>query len=317
MPFLNRAKAAIKAFIHPAAIQSLPPTPVIQCPAEIQLVEPGQLLQGKTVLITGAGRNIGRAIALECASQGATVYFIELDKTLCYQLEQTLAEMGNSGQGFLCDITQQAQIDQVCQQLQTMQIQIDVLINNVGIHLPTSAYHLDPQEWQQTYQTNVFGPVYLSHLISRSMVKQKTAGSLIFISSIHQWVPVGCAGYSSSKAAIGGIIQELAIELAPYNIRVNGIAPGWASVDEDGRPRLDQRGQLHQTTIPPQYIGRAAVYLSANYFSQYTTGTVLKVDSGLSLMHRTVPIFQEIPHHVETDPIAAPTKNPVPATAMA
>ncbi len=283
----TRLKAAVKTLLLPP---SPPPSPkIVPAPPDVQLVQPGELLQGKNVLITGAGRNIGRAIALESAQQGANIYFIEKNETLCQQLEQTLTAMGNPGKGFVCDITNPEAIDAVWQQLSTIPIKIDVLINNVGIHLPTSIRHLNRQEWQTTYQTNVFGPVYLTHLISQAMVQQQLAGNIIFISSIHQWVPVGCAGYSSSKAAIGSIIQELAIELAPHGIRVNGVAPGWTALDDADLPRPDPRGQLHETTIPPQYLGRAAVYLAADYFSQYTTGTVLKVDSGLSLMHRTVP----------------------------
>jgi NAD(P)-dependent dehydrogenase (short-subunit alcohol dehydrogenase family) len=285
MSISTRIKAAIKALIFPS-----PQIKIVQAPPNLQLVEQGKLLQGKNVLITGAGQNIGRSIAIECAQQGANIYFIEIDRNLCQQLEETLLEIGNQGKGFVCDITSNEQIDDVWQQLCQMQIEIDVLVNNVGIHLPTSIYHLNLQEWHKTYQTNVFGPVYLTHLISQSMAQRKIVGNIIFISSIHQWIPIGCAGYSSSKAAIGAIIQELAIELAPFGIRVNGIAPGWVKLDQEAQTLSDLKGQLHQTSIPPQYIGRAVVYLAADYFSQYTTGTVLKVDSGLALMHRTVYI---------------------------
>ena len=292
MSFLNslklRVRAAGNAFLRPLPPPS--PSPSVCLVKDLQLVEPGQLLRGKNVLITGAGRNIGRSIALECAQQGANIYFIEIDQELCQQLEKTLADRGAIAKGFVCDITNQIGIDDLWQTFLNMKVSIDILVNNVGIHLPTSLHHLNLQEWQTSYETNIFGPVYLTHLVSQAMLQQQISGNIIFISSIHQWIPVGCAGYSSSKAAIGAIIQELAIELAPHSIRVNGIAPGWVAVDESGLPTSDRRGQLHQTSIPPQYIGRAAVYLAADYFSQYTTGTVLKVDTGLSLTHRTIPL---------------------------
>lgn len=285
-----RIRAAVRAFVSPPDSQSQTNVRSIQYPPDIQLVTMGSLLKGKNVLITGAGRNIGRAIALECIQQGANVYFIEIDPELKQKLEKDLKAVGGCCQGFICDITNFAQIDQVFQGLTKMDIAIDVLINNVGIHLPSSIRKFDLAEWQTTYQTNVLGPVYLTHLFAQEMIHKQIMGNIIFLSSIHQWIPVGCAGYSSSKAAIGMTIQELAIELAPMNIRVNGIAPGWTFIDDNGIPIPDQRGQLYETSIPPQYIGRAAVYLASNYFSQYTTGTVLKVDSGLSIMHRTVPI---------------------------
>jgi NAD(P)-dependent dehydrogenase (short-subunit alcohol dehydrogenase family) len=293
MSFSTRLKAAAKAFLFPPSPAAMvTPCPARPIPPDIQLIQPGKLLQGKNILVTGAGRNIGWAIAMESAQQGANIYFIEKDETLCQQLEKALLEVGNLSKGFVCDITNLEQIDDVCQRLSEMSVTIDVLINNVGIHLPTSIQQFNLQEWQTTYQTNIVGPVYLTHLISQTMVQQKVAGNIIFVSSIHQWIPLGCAGYTSSKASIGIIIEELAIELAPHTIRVNGIAPGWTGLDDSGLPSPNRRGQLHELYIPPQYLGRAAVYLAADYFSQYTTGTVLKVDSGLSLMHRTVPIPQ-------------------------
>ena len=78
-------------------------------------------------------------------------------------------------------------------------------------------------------------------------------------------------------------IKELAIDLAPYNIRVNGIAPGWVEEDYKNQPKPHPYTPLRQSSINPRYIGRAAVYLAADYFSRFTTGTVLTIDAGLSL----------------------------------
>ncbi len=285
-----RIRAAVHAFMSPPESQSQTNVCSIQYPPDIQLVAMGSLLKGKNVLITGAGRNIGRAIALECIQQGANIYFIEIDQELKQKLEQDLKAIGGFCQGFVCDITNFAQIDQVFQGLTEIDVTIDVLINNVGITLPSSIKKFALAEWQTTYQTNILGPVYLTHLLAQEMIQKQIMGNMIFLSSIHQWIPLGYACYSSSKAAIGMIIQELAVELAPMNIRVNGIAPGWIGLDDNNTPIPDHKGQLYGTKIPPQYIARAAIYLASNYFSQYTTGTVLKIDSGLSLMHRTVPI---------------------------
>ena len=291
----RRLKAAKESFLSPECSAEIDPNKTIKpldIQPDIQLVKPGQLLEGKTILLTGAGQNIGRSIAIECVQQGAIVYYLEKDAILAQQTEQILSELGNVGRGFVCDITCRQEVDKALTLMKEMNVKLDVLVNNVGIHLPTSIYELDLQKWEKSYQTNVFSAVYLTHVVSQTMVQQKVTGNFIFLSSIHQKIPIGCAGYSSSKAAIGMMIEELAIELAPFGIRVNGIAPGWTGVDEEGHPYPDRRGHLHQTSIPPQYIGRAAVYLASDYYSQYTTGTVLKVDSGLSLMHRAVPMPQ-------------------------
>ncbi len=79
------------------------------------------------------------------------------------------------------------------------------------------------------------------------------------------------------------IVKELAIELGAYRIRVNGIAPSWAQADEHGMPKPNKFAPLYKTSIPPEFIGRAAVYLASDYFSYCTTGTVLTVDGGVFL----------------------------------
>jgi NAD(P)-dependent dehydrogenase (short-subunit alcohol dehydrogenase family) len=84
------------------------------------------------------------------------------------------------------------------------------------------------------------------------------------------------------------IIKELAVDLAPYKIRVNGIAPGWVAEDEQKQPLSIEYSLLHNCSISPCYIGRAAVYLASDYFSKFTTGTVLKIDGGTTLYNHRV-----------------------------
>jgi NAD(P)-dependent dehydrogenase (short-subunit alcohol dehydrogenase family) len=122
------------------------------------------------------------------------------------------------------------------------------------------------------------------------MIEAGIQGSITFISSIHQWVVMRDAAYSSSKAALGMLIKELAISLAPHKIRVNGIAPGYVAENEQGESISDRYAPLYKSSIGPCYIGRAAVYLASEYFSKFTTGTVLKIDAGLSLYNHMVDI---------------------------
>lgn len=152
----------------------------------------------------------------------------------------------------------------------------------------TDIKDLDLGEWQKTFNTNDFGPMYLTKLISQMMVTNNIQGSIIFITSMHQWEIARWPSYSSSKAAIGMIIQELAVELAPSKIRVNGLAPGWVAEDEQGNPFTHRYSPLNSSSINPHYIGRAAVYLASDYFSKFTTGTVIKIDAGLSLYNHRV-----------------------------
>jgi NAD(P)-dependent dehydrogenase (short-subunit alcohol dehydrogenase family) len=252
-----------------------------------------KLLEGKNVLITGAGRNIGRSLAIEMAKQGANIFFTEINQKLCTELEQEVNEFGVRSRGFLSDISKVENTDSIFSELVKNGVSVDILVNNVGIKFrgENIKYHFDLEEWQRTFNTNVFGPMYLTTLVSNTMMNRDIHGSIIFITSLHQWTFYGIQSYSSSKAALGMIIKELALELAPYKIRVNGIAPGWIGVDEQGNPYHHKNTPLHNSSIDPCYIGRAAVYLASDYFSHFTTGTVLKIDAGLSLHnHRSLSL---------------------------
>ncbi|HEY9302210.1 MAG TPA: SDR family oxidoreductase [Phormidium sp.] len=282
----NRLKSALKGFINPPTI----PKTVTPKPApEPSVVLNNQLLAGKNVLITGAGRNIGRSIAVEMAKQGANIFFTDIVEERCTNLQKKLNEYQIESKGFLYDISKTEESDDLYSLLKNYKINIDILVNNVGIKFEkTDIKNLDLGEWQKTFNTNVFGPMYLTKLISQMMVTNNIQGSIIFITSMHQWEIARWPSYSSSKAAIGMIIQELAVELAPSKIRVNGLAPGWVAEDEQGNPFTHRYSPLNNSSINPHYIGRAAVYLASDYFSKFTTGTVIKIDAGLSLYNHRV-----------------------------
>jgi NAD(P)-dependent dehydrogenase (short-subunit alcohol dehydrogenase family) len=251
-----------------------------------------KLLPGKNALITGAGGTIGRSIAIEMAKQGANIFFTEIDKGKCNSLEKELQKYQVISQGLLSDITSNQDINHLLASLLKEQVAIDILVNNVGIDMDTSIKKLDLDVWKRVYHTNIFGPLDLTQHISKMMVDHQIEGSVIFITSIHQWIVRRGAGYSSSKAALGMIIKELALELAPYKIRVNGIAPGYVREDKDGKPLPHQYTPLHNTSINSCFIGRAAVYLASDFFSKMTTGTVIKIDAGLSLYNH---LLHQIP----------------------
>lgn len=283
--FKTRLKAALTSFINP----DTPPKILIHKQVTPSVVLDNQLLAGKNVLITGAGRNIGRSIALEMAKQGANIFFTDILEERCINLEKELQAYPVQAKSFVSDISKPEETEALYTSLVNHEIKIDILVNNVGINLGTKRVQdLDIGEWQQTFNTNVFAPMYLTKLIAKMMISNQINGSIIFITSMHQWELGRWAHYSSSKAALGMIIKELAVELAPNGIKVNGIAPGWVAEDEKGNPFSHEYTLLHQSSINPDYIGRAAVYLASDYFSMFTTGTVIKIDAGLSLYNYRV-----------------------------
>jgi NAD(P)-dependent dehydrogenase (short-subunit alcohol dehydrogenase family) len=268
-----------------SGIRVYPVIPAQDCQPSI--VMENKLLWGKNVLVTGAGRNIGRSIALEMGRQGANIFFTDIDADRCSHVERELQDIGVKAKGFVSDISNVNESDGVYESLVQSHTVIDVLVNNVGIHCEREGIdYIEKDWWDKTFHTNVFGPMYLTRCISQMMKQNNICGNIIFLSSIHQFTPSRSMSYSSSKAALGIIIKELALELAGNNIRVNGIAPGWVKVDEQGNPYTFTFAPLHGSTIHPCYIGRAAVYLASEFFSEFTTGTLITIDAGLSLHNR-------------------------------
>lgn len=252
-----------------------------------------RLLKNKNILITGAGRNIGKSIALEVAREGGNVYFTDIDPAGVENLKSELSTYSVACEGFVSDISKFGDIDQLCKILADQEISIDVLINNVGVGSVIGRItDFEIDEYQRVFGTNFFGPLHLTKMISQRMIDRHIEGSIVFITSIHQWTVRRFPAYSSSKAALGMMIKELAVDLAPYGIRVNGIAPGYVEEDKDHKPFPHKYTPLHQTSINPCYVGRAAIYLVSEWFSKFTTGTILKIDAGLSLYNH---LMDEIP----------------------
>lgn len=231
-------------------------------------MQPGSLLAGKNVLVTGAGRNIGKAIAQECAAQGAYVYALDKDAETAHRTAEQV-----HGTPIVADIR-----DDPRPWLERLPV-VDVLVNNVGRN--TQGVVADP--WHTVFEANVFAPMRLTAAVTEGM-RARGSGTIIFISSIHQHVPRGDPPYAASKAAVAAIVAELALELASSGIRVNAVAPGWTKADASGVAVPDRRQVLQGVSVPPEYIGRAVVYLASEYFSLHTTGSIVTVDSGLSLL---------------------------------
>lgn len=245
----------------------------------------GELLAGHCVLITGAGRNIGRAIALEMARQGATILFTETNPERAASLEREMAQMGVRSWGLPQDAADPGQIPALCHAIKALGMTVDLLVNNAALQVEKGFLALEATEWQRSCTANIIGPSQLSRAIAAALIADRRSGSILFITSVHEWEPSLWPAYSSAKAALGMMIREMAVELAPHDIRVNGIAPGWVTED----CRISRLSPLHGSSIDPVYIGRAAVFLSSEHHSRYTTGTVLTVDAGLSLLsNRTV-----------------------------
>ncbi|MFT6033140.1 MAG: NAD(P)-dependent dehydrogenase (short-subunit alcohol dehydrogenase family) [Arenicella sp.] len=270
----------------------------------IQVV--GELLKNKTVLITGAAGQVGGSIAEEIAAQGANLILLDSKPDSGNKL---LLKLGQQVLAFIvCDVSKNRQIDGLCDRLAHLiapdgkAVNVDILIHAAGIqHERSAGDPMEPHQWDETFASNVIGPAYLTErLLKYQSTKnpkiQAAIGlqSVLFISSIHQTEVVGWPSYSSSKAALGMLIKELAVELGPKGVRVNSIAPGWVALDEHQQPRRSRYSLLRQQSVSPQSIARAAVFLSSETCSPQTSGASLTIDSAMSLFNHRVDIEYEI-----------------------
>ena len=198
---------------------------------------PEPLLANRTALIIGAGPNIGLHIAQEMLLHGAAVHCTDIDVRWAKELERQLSLQDPRCRVFISDISDTQQTDLLLADLSQQGIRVDVLLLTVGlensIKAPFPSYN--PAAMHQTFANNLFGPLYPTKGITENMIAGMISGSIIFTTFIHQ-----CAlykhslAYSTSKFTIGMVVREMAMDLAPYGIRVNGIAPGYVTGKEQG-----------------------------------------------------------------------------------
>jgi NAD(P)-dependent dehydrogenase (short-subunit alcohol dehydrogenase family) len=240
------------------------------------------LLSGKTVLVTGAAANIGRAIAVEMSRAGASVIAADIDQGKLADLKSELDTGGAEIHFLTVDVSNEESLSNLLVEIERFGLEVDVLVNNVGIHTDFDETRKGSfPNWRRTFDTNLIGPYHLTRSVVEKMKDRAEQGNIIFISSIHQWHIRGHPAYSASKAAIGMVVKELASEFAPLGIRVNGIAPGPVAPDEEVGLRGRLKVPLHGTAIPASYVGRGAVYLASDFFSRHTTGSIITIDSGM------------------------------------
>ena len=245
-----------------------------------------KLLQGKTALITGASRGIGRGIALKFAEQGANVAFTYLSSVEKGQeLEKELETFGIKAKGYRSDAADFKAAEELVNSVITDFGTVDVLVNNAGITRDTLLMRMSEQQWDEVMNANLKSVFNLTKAITKPMLKQRK-GSIINISSV-----VGIKGnagqsnYAASKAGIIGFTKSIALELGSRNIRSNAIAPGF--IETEMTAALDPKAvEGWRDSIPLKRGGTAndvanAVAFLGSDMSEYITGQVLNVCGGM------------------------------------
>lgn len=219
----------------------------------------GTLLNGKVALITGAGRGIGRGIALAFAREGARIAVTGRTKGKCDSVVADIVGSGGKAQTYSLDVTNDGEVTVAVEEILARWKQIDILVNNAGIILNKSpTWSTTIEEWDTIMQCNMRGVFLCSHAVIPHMMERKS-GIMINIGSSSARIADDEYGpYAASKWGVIGYTMSLARSLRPYGIQVNGINPGW--VDTDMTRTIDPKG--HPEWSSPDEISRVAMFLA-------------------------------------------------------
>ena len=185
------------------------------------------ILAGKTVLVTGGGRGIGRAIALKCASEGANVALLARTATELNETSDRISNLGGQSSPVVCDISSMKDVGRAILNARETYGHIDVLVNNAGIQPPIGPFEsISIDEWEKNVRVNIFGTIHVTKSVLPEMIVRRR-GKIINLSGGGSTSPrANFSAYAVSKTAIVRFTEILAIELTQYNIDVNAISPG-------------------------------------------------------------------------------------------
>ncbi|MEM7273527.1 MAG: SDR family NAD(P)-dependent oxidoreductase [Actinomycetota bacterium] len=249
-------------------------------------------LQGKVVLVTGAGNGIGRAIAERFASVGSAVAVNDVDGDRAGATTEAITAAGGEAMTTVADVSDSAAVGSMIDAVMDRHGRLDVVVNNAGLISPMlHFFEADEAWWRRIIDVNLTGHFLVSHPAARIMAKQG-GGSIINMSSggatrAHR----SFTSYDAAKGGIEALTRAMALDLGPYNIRVNALMPG--SIDTTGLD-VEQR-TLRGENVPLGRIGEpfdmtgAALFLASDDAS-YVTGDVIKVDGGMLAQQRSATV---------------------------
>ena len=244
-------------------------------------------LYDKVALITGAARGIGKAIALKLYNHGANIIINDIvSESEINQNLQEIKKGTNEVMGIRADITKLDEVEKMIKEIVNKFGKIDILVNNAGIIRDSLLIRMKEGDWDAVINVNLKGTFNCSRTVAKYMMRQKTGGKIVNISSVIGLVGnIGQSNYAASKAGIIGLTKSMAKELALRNINVNAVAPGFIETDMTQKLPEKIRNSL-QEKIPLKRLGTVedvaqVVYFLVSEASSYITGQVIKVDGGM------------------------------------
>jgi len=252
-------------------------TPAAACPqgaSPVTAAASGPWFAGRSAVVTGAARGIGRATAELLAGLGAQVVAVDKDA-------DGLRERFGSGNPlpWVGDLAADA-AEELAAEIWSRHGPIQLLVNNVGVDTPHRFLELGQDDFDAVFRTNLRGPWFFTKELATRLLETGSSGSIVFVSSLHDSFVRTLPHYSASKAAVAMLVKELAAELAP-SVRVNAVSPGRIRTER----LADSGGSLVPLGRPgePLDVAKMVAVLLSDEWSGYVTGTNVRVDGGLSL----------------------------------
>ena len=243
------------------------------------------LLEGKTALITGAARGIGKAIALKYAAEGCNIAFTDLQVT--EETEKELAALGVKAKSYASNAADFAQTEEVVKAVKEEFGSIDILVNNAGITKDGLMLRMTEQQWDAVIAVNLKSAFNFIHACVPVMMRQRGGSIINMASVVGVHGNAGQANYAASKAGLIALAKSIAQEMGPKGIRANAIAPGFietamtAALPEDVRNEWKQKIPLRRGG-QVEDIANVATFLASD-LSSYVSGQVIQVDGGMNM----------------------------------
>ncbi|WP_409306001.1 SDR family oxidoreductase [Peribacillus sp. SCS-155] len=246
-------------------------------------------LSGKTAIVTGGGRGLGKQMAIALAEAGANIVVCSRNLKACMEVSRQLKGMGVDSFACPCDVSKKADIEDVIDQTLETFGKIDILINNSGTAFLAPLLKITEQQWKDVMDVNVLGAFLFSQAAARVMIKQGY-GKIINIASIAGYggsspAVMQAVPYNTSKGAVITLTKDLSIKLARYGIQVNAIAPGFFPTEMSNdvlKPHLKIESHIPIGRYGNDTDLKGVTVLLASHASDYMTGQILNVDGGIT-----------------------------------
>ncbi|HAT46216.1 MAG TPA: beta-ketoacyl-ACP reductase [Ktedonobacter sp.] len=247
-------------------------------------------LEGRVAFVTGAGRGIGAATALRMAEEGARVVLADIDTEGCQQVSAELNRLGSESLALVCNVTDNAMVQDAMAQTVSRFGQLDILVNNAGVIRDNMLFKMSEDDWETVMNVHLKGAFLCSRAAQKYMVEQKY-GRIVSLSSTSALGSRGQANYSAAKAGLQGFTRTLSIELGQFGITVNAVAPGFIDTEMTRttarRQGIDPEQRIAEASkiIPVRRVGQPRDVANVICFlcsdeASFVSGQVIYVAGG-------------------------------------